>query len=144
MKKIYVLTVVALLLCISTFSLAAPVKVTLWHSMGGDIGKAMESLISEYNAEQSEVVVEPVFRGTYPEVLNAAVASARAGTAPTCVQIYEVGSRAAIDSGVFMPLDELLGPTDVDWDDYVDAVINYYRVGGRQWSRSEERRVGKE
>lgn len=133
MKRICLLTLIVLL-CVASLASAAPVKVTLWHSMGGDIGKAMESLISKYNAEQSEVLVEPVFRGTYPEVLNAAVASARAGTAPTCVQIYEVGSRAAIDSGVFVPLEDLLQPGEVDWDDYVDAVINYYRVGGRQWS----------
>src|SRR5690554_2689668 len=57
-----------------------------------------------------------------------------AGTAPTVVQIYEVGSLAAIDSGVFVPLGELIGPDDVDWNDYVKAVVNYYRVGDTQWS----------
>ncbi|MDI9459466.1 MAG: ABC transporter substrate-binding protein [Bacillota bacterium] len=125
---------VLLVFVLGVAAAAAPVKVTFWHSMGGDIGKAMEAMIDTYNASQSEVYVESVFRGTYPEVLNATIASAMAGTAPTVVQIYEVGSLAAIDSGVFVPLSEFIGPDDVDWNDYVDAVVNYYRQGDIQWS----------
>lgn len=113
---------------------AAPVKVTLWHSMGGENKNIMDGLINEFNTTQSEVEVQAIYRGTYPEVLNAAIASARAGTAPTLVQIYEVGSLAAIDSGVFVPIDEFLTRDMVDWSDYMDAVFNYYQVAGRQWS----------
>lgn len=124
---------IAVLLFAAT-AFAEPVKVTLWHSMGGDIKNVMDGLIEEFNSIQSDVLVQPIYRGTYPEVLNASIAAARAGTAPTLVQIYEVGSLAAIDSGVFVPLDEYLSPDDVDWSDYMDAVFNYYQVAGRQWS----------
>ncbi|NLJ81477.1 MAG: extracellular solute-binding protein, partial [Firmicutes bacterium] len=113
---------------------AAPVKVTFWHSMGGDIKNVMDGLIDEFNSIQSEVLVEPIYRGSYPEVLNAAIASARAGTAPNLVQIYEVGTLGAIDSGAFVPIDEFLDAEEVDWSDYIDAVFNYYQVAGQQWS----------
>jgi len=134
LRWIVVCTALVLALIGSAAVFAAPVKVTFWHAMGGDIGRNMEAMIDDYNASQSEVYVESVFRGAYPEVLNSTIASAMAGTAPTVVQIYEVGSLAAIDSGVFVPIDQFIGPDEVDWDDYVDAVMNYYRVGDTQWS----------
>lgn len=132
-SKVIGIILVAVLM-FGAVAFAAPQKVTLWHSMGGDIKNVMDGLIAEFNTIQSEVEVQAIYRGTYPEVLNASIASARAGTAPTLVQIYEVGTLAAIDSGVFSPLDEFLTTDMVDWSDYMDAVFNYYQVAGRQWS----------
>lgn len=115
----------------SGVSAAQPVKITFWHAMGGTLGKVVEQLVDRFNATHPDIQVEAVFRGSYPEVLNAAVAAARTGAAPNVVQIYEVGTRAALDSGVFIPLEDLLKPGEADWSDFVDAVINYYTVGGK-------------
>lgn len=133
-NTIFISLTLIVLLTVGAVVAAAPVKVTLWHSMGGDIKNVMDGLIEEFNSIQSDVFVDAIYRGAYPEVLNSAIASARAGVAPTMVQIYEVGSLAAIDSGAFVPLDEYLSEDDIDWSDFVDAVFNYYQVAGRQWS----------
>lgn len=133
-KLLVLVAAVLLVMAFAQVSVAAPVKITFWHAMGGELGKTVDQRVSEFNATHQDIVVEAVFRGSYPDVLNGAITAARTSTAPNIVQIYDVGSRAAIDSGVFAPFEDLLKPGEVDWNNYVDAVVNYYRVGGRLYS----------
>jgi sn-glycerol 3-phosphate transport system substrate-binding protein len=44
------------------------------------------------------------------------------------VQVYEIGSQAALDTGIFTPVSEVAG--DFDFSDYIQPVLNYYTIGG--------------
>src|SRR5258708_33350759 len=46
----------------------------------------------KFNESQSEYKVTPVFKGSYPEAMAAAVAAYRAGSAPAILQVFEVGT----------------------------------------------------
>ena len=61
--------------------------IVLWHAMSGANGEEVNRLTRDFNASQSEVTLEAVFKGTYPETLTAAIAAYRAGKAPHIVQI---------------------------------------------------------
>lgn len=91
----------------------------------------IEDRISEYNAQLEEqgldyeVVGER--KGSYRETLQAAVLAARQGTPPHLVQLFEVGSQLAVDSGIFEPIGNVGG---IDESDYIESVINYYTIDG--------------
>lgn len=111
----------------------AQTQIEFWHAFS-DANRSgwIQDRIDEFNAQLAadgrnfEVVGER--KGSYPETQQAAVLAARQGNPPHLVQLYEVGSQIAVDSGIFMPVDEL-GPFDTD--DYIAPVLNYYTIGGQ-------------
>ena len=68
----------------------ARTRIVFWHSMSAALGDEVNRMCAGFNAAQSEAEVVPVFKGTYPETLTAAIAAWRAGQAPNLVQMFEV------------------------------------------------------
>ena len=54
--------------------------------------RLVENLAKEFNATQSEYKVVPVYKGTYPETLNAGIAAFRARQPPHIIQVFDVGT----------------------------------------------------
>jgi sn-glycerol 3-phosphate transport system substrate-binding protein len=104
------------------------VKVTFWHAMGGNLGKAVDGLVEEYNKSQSKVQVEAVYQGTYDEALQKLKAAGPSG--PTMIQVYEIGSRFMIDSGLVTPVQRFI---DADqWqNDLEPNIAAYYTFDGK-------------
>jgi sn-glycerol 3-phosphate transport system substrate-binding protein len=75
-------------------------KVVFWHVMNGALGEEVNRLYTAFNASKSEVEVQPVFKGSYPDLLTAAIAAARAGQAPHLAQIFEVGTGTMLAAGL--------------------------------------------
>jgi sn-glycerol 3-phosphate transport system substrate-binding protein len=70
----------------------AQIEIQWWHSMGGALGEKLNALATKFNASQKEYKVVPVFKGSYPESMTAAIAAFRAGNAPHILQVFEVGT----------------------------------------------------
>lgn len=47
-----------------------PIKVTFWHSMGGEVGQAVDHLVAEFNKSRSDIQVEAIYQGSYDESLS--------------------------------------------------------------------------
>ncbi|HST01365.1 MAG TPA: hypothetical protein VLJ84_06875, partial [Usitatibacter sp.] len=62
-------------------SAQAQTEISWWHSMGGALGEKVNDLANKFNASQKDYKVVPVFKGTYPESMTAAIAAYRAGNA---------------------------------------------------------------
>ena len=110
---------------------AAPTKVTFWHAMNGALGEQVNKLASQFNASQQAAEIVPIFKGTYPETLTAAIAAWRAGQAPHLVQMFEVGTGSMLAAGpAVKQLWQLLQETGVtlDPDAYIPAVRGYYSL----------------
>ena len=60
----------------------AQTEITWWHAMGGELGTKLEEIVAGYNASQTDYKVMPVFKGTYPETMTAAIAAFRANEQP--------------------------------------------------------------
>ncbi len=80
-------------------SAAAPTHITWWHSMSGALGDEITRITKQFNASQSGVVLTSVFKGSYPDTLNAAIAAWRAGKAPHVVQVFDVGTGSMLSAG---------------------------------------------
>jgi len=111
----------------------AQTQIEFWHAFS-DANRSgwIQDRIDEFNAQLAadgkNYVVVGERKGSYPETQQAAVLAARQGNPPHLVQLYEVGSQIAVDSGIFMPVIDL-GPFDTA--DYIQPVLNYYTINGK-------------
>ncbi|OXM83655.1 ABC transporter substrate-binding protein [Paenibacillus rigui] len=108
-----------------------PVKVVWWHSMSGELGKAVDKLVADFNASQKNVVVEAVFQGTYDESLNKMKASMDSKSGPSLIQVYEIGSRFMIDSKAITPMQKFIDQDKYDLSQLEENILNYYKIDGK-------------
>lgn len=108
---------------------AAQTTVEFWHSFG-DAKRSgwIQARADEYNKTHPGVKVVPSYKGSYNDSLQATILAGRQNKAPALVQIFEVGSQLALDSGMFQPIS---GVKNVDFSDYIKPVINYYTINGK-------------
>ncbi|MCJ2054876.1 sn-glycerol-3-phosphate ABC transporter substrate-binding protein UgpB [Methylobacterium sp. J-070] len=105
--------------------------IVLWHAMSGANGEEVDRLTRDFNASQSEVTLEAVYKGSYPETLTAAIAAYRAGKAPHIVQIFEVGTGTMLQAGpAIKPAWKLADETGLGLDPkaYIPGVRGYYSL----------------
>ena len=95
----------------------------------------IDGVIEEFNAENPGITVVAQTANSYRDNLNAALLAAQQGTAPHIVQIFEVGTQLALDTGIFVPVSEIATEEQLAiLDDVIEPVSNYYSVGEQQWS----------
>jgi len=107
----------------------AQTEIQWWHSMTGALGDRVNEIATGFNASQKEYKVVPVFKGSYPESMTAAIAAFRAGNAPHIVQVFEVGTATMMSAkGAIKPVYQLMNDSGIAWDPkaYVPAVAGYY------------------
>ena len=100
-----------------------------WHSMGGELGQKLEKMANDFNASQSDYKVVPVFKGSYPEAMTAAIAAFRARQNPALLQVFEVGTATMMAArGAVYPVYELMKNENEPFDPkaYLPAVTGYY------------------
>jgi sn-glycerol 3-phosphate transport system substrate-binding protein len=118
----------------STEPAKEPVKVVWWHSMSGELGKAADKLVSDFNASHPDIKVEGVFQGTYDESLNKLKASMDSKSGPSLIQVYEIGSKFMIDSGAVTPVQQFIDEEKYDVSSLEPNISSYYTFDGKQYS----------
>ena len=106
-------------------------RVVFWHAMTAALADEVNRLATAFNASQTQFEVQPVFKGTYPETLTAAIAAFRAGQAPNLVQVFEVGTGTMLAAGAAVkPAWQLIQETgaDIKAENYIPAVRGYYSL----------------
>jgi sn-glycerol 3-phosphate transport system substrate-binding protein len=120
----------AALTTVLTTSVAfAQTEVTWWHAMGAELGEKLEEIATGFNESQDEYKVVPVFKGTYPETLTAAIAAFRANEQPAIVQVFEVGTGTMMAAeGAVYPVHQLMADKGEPWDPsgFLQPVVGYY------------------
>jgi len=115
--------------------LSFPVTIEFWHAMSGDRIALIEDIVSDFEEAYPDINVNAQYSGSYPETLNKLVAAVQSGNAPHIVQIYEIGTRLMIDSGVIVPVQDLLDQDDsYDVGVLLEPILNYYKVDGKLYS----------
>ncbi|WP_435170404.1 ABC transporter substrate-binding protein [Paenibacillus glycanilyticus] len=118
----------------STEPAKEPVKVVWWHSMSGELGTAVDKLVSDFNASHPDIKVEGVFQGTYDESLNKLKASMDSKSGPSLIQVYEIGSKFMIDSGAVTPVQQFIDEEKYDLSSLEPNIAKYYTFDGKQYS----------
>lgn len=108
-------------------SAQAQTPLYFWHAFTDEPRSGwIADRAAEWNEQNPDYVMNTESKGSYPETLQAAVLGARQGDTPHLVQVYEIGSQAALDTGIFTPVGEVAG--DFDFSDYIQPVLNYYTI----------------
>jgi sn-glycerol 3-phosphate transport system substrate-binding protein len=119
----------ALAATLFTAAAHAQTEIYWWHSMTGALGEKVSELASGFNASQKEYKVMPVYRGSYPESMTAAIAAFRAGNAPHILQVFEVGTATMMAAkGAIKPVYLLMKEAGEPFEpkNYLAAVAGYY------------------
>ncbi|NTJ44807.1 sn-glycerol-3-phosphate ABC transporter substrate-binding protein UgpB [Agrobacterium larrymoorei] len=110
-------------------SAMAATEIQWWHAMTGANNEVVEQLSKEFNESQSNYKVVPVFKGTYPETLNAGIAAFRAKQPPAIIQVFDAGSGVMMGAqGAIVPVADVLekGGFSFNKADYLPGIVAYY------------------
>ncbi len=138
MKALLARTValLAVAVLVSPSAALARTDIQWWHAMTAVLGERINEIAAKFNASQNDYEVKAVYKGSYPDTLNAAIAAYRAKQPPHIVQVYEVGTQTMLSSGAVYPVFQLVkdhGVT-IDWNDVIPPVKSYYASGGNLYS----------
>ena len=129
MTRILLTSVAAAAVLASASTAFAQTEIQFWHAMGGNLGDTVNALADGFNKSQSEYKVVPVYKGTYPETLTAAIAAFRAKQAPAIVQVFEVGTANMMAAkGAVYPIYQLMADANEPFDPkaFIGPVYGYY------------------
>ncbi|HEX6529600.1 MAG TPA: extracellular solute-binding protein, partial [Burkholderiales bacterium] len=107
----------------------AQTEIQWWHSMTGANNTGVNELATRFNASQSEYKVVPVFKGSYPESMTAAIAAFRAGNPPHILQVFEVGTATMMSAkGAIVPVAKVMADAKEKFNpkEYLPTVTGYY------------------
>lgn len=110
-------------------SAQAATEIQFWMSNTGAIGDEINSIVSRFNASQSDFKVVASYKGDYQTSMTAAIAAYRAGKAPDIVQVFEVGTATMMAAGkAIKPVYEVMAQAHEKFDPkaYLPAVASYY------------------
>lgn len=113
----------------SATSALAVTEIQWWHAQTGANNEVIETLSKEFNASQGEYKIAPVFKGTYPETLQAGIAAFRAGQPPHIIQVFDVGTGVMMSAeGAIVPVADILakGGKPFDKSQYLPGIVSYY------------------
>ena len=108
---------------------AAKTPITFWHGMGGELGEITDKIIDDFNKSQDKYEVKGVYKGTYDEVMTAAIAAFRAKQHPNMLQVFEVGTASMMAAkSAIRPVWEIMeaAGTPIDMSKYLPSVASYY------------------
>ncbi len=129
MLKVVLAASVAGLSFVAPFSAFAATEIQWWHAMTGANNEVVDQLTKEFNESQSDYKIVPVFKGTYPETLNAGIAAFRSKQPPAIIQVFDAGSGVMMGAeGAIVPVAEVLekGGGKFDKSQYLPGIAAYY------------------
>ncbi|MBD8688492.1 MULTISPECIES: sn-glycerol-3-phosphate ABC transporter substrate-binding protein UgpB [unclassified Rhizobium] len=129
MKAVFTSVTVATSALLMASSAMAATEIQWWHAMTGANNEVVEQLSKEFNESQKDYKVLPVFKGTYPETLNAGIAAFRAKQPPAIIQVFDAGSGVMMGAqGAIVPVAEVLEKAGLTFNkaDYLPGIVSYY------------------
>ncbi len=119
----------AVLCLLPALAFAAPTQIQFWHGMGGELNDITNELVKKFNASQTKYEVVPVYKGTYDQVMTAAIAAFRAKKAPHLVQVFEVGTASMMAAkGAIKPVYQIMAEagTPINPKMFLAPIAAYY------------------
>ncbi|MBZ0228355.1 MAG: sn-glycerol-3-phosphate ABC transporter substrate-binding protein UgpB [Bauldia sp.] len=107
----------------------AATEIQWWHAMTGANNEVVETLAKQFNESQGDYRIAPVFKGTYPETLQAGIAAFRARQPPHILQVFDVGTGVMMAAeGAIVPIADVLekGGMTFDKSQYLPGIVAYY------------------
>jgi sn-glycerol 3-phosphate transport system substrate-binding protein len=114
----------------------AKTEIQFWIGVAGQLAETIETQAKDFNQSQGEHEVKVVRKGSYPEVITAAIAAYRQKSPPHIVQVFEVGTQTMLLSGAVVPVQDLMAENGIriNWDDFIKPVRDFYSKDGKLYS----------
>lgn len=129
MKRIWIICTMTA----ATLLVAAPARavteINWWHAMSGQLGRQLEKLATDFNAQQSGYRIVPVYKGSYSETTSAAIFAFRSRSQPAVVQVNEIATATMTAAkGATYPVFELMRDEAEAFTPsaYLPAIAGYY------------------
>ena len=113
------------------------IEITFVHAFGDENRQGLvQNVVDDFTANvRPDVVVNVEVAGSYRDALNGAILGAEQGDPPHIVQIFEVGSQLALDTGIFVPVSDVASEEQLaSLEDVIQPVLGYYTLGDDVWS----------
>lgn len=104
--------------------------ITFWHSMSGNNGEVLTSIVDSYNASQDKYNVVMEYQGSYEDTI-AKLQNTPEGMRPDVVQLAEVNTCWMAYSDYYLPVQDYIDASGLDTSDYQEAILGYYTVNGK-------------
>ncbi|EMA47178.1 extracellular solute-binding protein [Halobiforma nitratireducens] len=105
-----------------------------WHAMSGEKGLLVDDLVSEFEQQADGIRIETRSKGSYRGTFDSTLSAIERGSPPTIAQLYEIGTKRALDSDSFVPLEQVLPRHALSVEELLDPVLEYYRTDGQLYS----------
>jgi sn-glycerol 3-phosphate transport system substrate-binding protein len=126
---------IASLVCAAT---ANAVEITFYYpvAVGGPVTKTVAGLVADFEKENPDIRVKPIYAGTYKESLIKALTAHKSGTPPDVAVLFAVDMYTLIDADAIIAFDDLAVAAQQDkaWlDGFYPALMANSRAGGKTW-----------
>lgn len=101
-----------------------PMHLTFYYpvNVGGDAAKLIEELCNQYNNENPDVVVEPVYTGNYDDTVTKIQTAIQGGTPPDVFVSLATQRFTMASTGMAIPLDDLIA-ADEGGKEYIEDFL---------------------
>lgn len=104
-------------------------EIVFWHGMGGNAGTALEALVDQFNEENElGITVTSEYQGSYDDTITKLRNSSLGNLEADLVQIYDIGSRYMIDSGLVTPMQSFIDAEGYDLTQIEPNIAAYYTI----------------
>lgn len=110
---------------------SGPIVINYWEKWTGSEAEAMQEIVNDFNASQSEVRVNYLSVSALDTKLMLAIAG---GNPPDVSGLYSYLAPIYAENNALMPLDGFLGATDLGEDDYIPSVWQTCQHHGHTWA----------
>ncbi|WP_293402091.1 ABC transporter substrate-binding protein [Polaromonas sp.] len=127
----------AALLVSAGTSRAAPTEISFYFpiAVGGPVAKSMSALVADFERENPDIRVKPIYTGTYKDSIVKALTAHKSGTPPDAAVLFAVDIYTLIDANAITPYDELVASAaDTAWlGSFYPALMANSRAAGQTW-----------
>jgi sn-glycerol 3-phosphate transport system substrate-binding protein len=111
-----------------------PVSITFWESASEANLTVLQGITNAFNSSQSKVHVTLVTQAGYDDTWDKYEAGLSNGQLPDAVQLEDVRTQEAIDTGSFLPVQSCMNAAKYSTSDYLPRPLSYWKVDGVQWA----------
>ena len=116
---------------------AHAVDLTFYYpvAVGGPVTKIVDGLAADFEKENPDIKLKPVYAGSYQDTITKALTAAKGGDAPHMAVILSTDMYTLIDEGLVVPFDELVKTAEERaWmGSFYPGFMKNSQTGGKTW-----------
>jgi sn-glycerol 3-phosphate transport system substrate-binding protein len=125
------------LLSLPAYAQSKPVEVEFYYpvAVGGPIPKIIDSMVADFEKQNPDIKIKPVYAGTYQDSIAKALTALKGGSAPQLAVLLSTDMFSLIDEDAIVPIDSLAkSESGSKWlNGFYDAFMQNSRSGGHVW-----------